>query len=671
MPIFSLLAIGSITMVFLEKKYRRNKRYQQKIQASKQAIIPFANKEKPTKTDVLADMGEVNHFQKTALLSFGLTGLGKFVYPPLTFVAIPLLIYNYAHYLKKSHHIIFKQKKWALGITELTSVTFALVTASYFTMAFLFSMYFTTRKLIMKTERDTQLNFSQVFGELPKTVWLWFDGIEREIMLDNVQINDILVVHAGEMIAVDGIIVSGHGVVDQRMLTGEAQPLEKIEADPVFTSTVLISGYLRIQVEKKGEETITGQVAKVLQSSANFKNKMQSRGELIVEKGAQKMNLTTVAALPFIGLNHALALGYAGFGYQMRLSAPLMVFNYLKHAAKNGILIKDGRALENISDIDIVVFDKTGTLTQEVPQIENMISCRGFSKTQLLQYAATAEQHQKHPIALAICAQAQQQGLEFLALEHADYRIGHGICVSLRDENNQIITVLLGSARFMQQSDISISHEIQTLEQQCAENGHSLVYIAQKDQGLMGVIELSPTLRTNAQLAIKTLQEQGKTIYIISGDQKAATAHLADSLGIEDYFAETLPEDKANIIADLQSKGHKVCFVGDGINDSIALQKADVSISLKGASSIAMDTAEIVLLQPNLLLLSEILTMSHQLDRRMSNSMVINTGSGILCISSVLFLGLGFSGAMVLYYSSLSANIVNAMLPMAQNKIAR
>ena len=667
MPIFVPLAIGGLALAFL-KKYHKNKKVQE-TQASKKELRSITQGAKPTKTDVLADMEEVNHFQRNSLWAFGLTGLGKLIYSPLTFIGVPFLLYNYAHYLRKSYHIIFKQKKWALGITELTSVTFALFTASYLTMAFLFSMYFTTRKLIMKTERDTQINFSQIFGELPKKVWLLVDGVEMEVGLDDVQIDDILVIHAGEMIAVDGVILSGHGVIDQRMLTGESQPLEKVENDPVFTSTVLISGYLQIKVEKKGEETITGQVAKVLQSSANFKNKMQSRGELIVEKGAKMMTTTTVVALPFIGLNHALALGYAGFGYQMRLSAPLMVFNYLKHAAKNGILIKDGRALENISEIDIIVFDKTGTLTQEVPQIENIISCNGFSATQLLHYASTAEQHQKHPIAQAICEHAQQQNLEFLHLEHADYQIGHGICVSLRDEKNKIITILLGSARFMQQSNIMIPDEIHHLEQKCTSNGHSLVYIALKDQSLIGVIELSPTLRTDAQQAIKILQEQGKTIYIISGDQEAATAYLARSLGIENYFAETLPEDKANIIEGLQNKGHKVCFVGDGINDSIALQKADVSISLKGASSIAMDTAEIILLQPSLLLLSEILSMSHQLDNRMNNSMILNTGSGIICLGGVLFLGLGFSAAMVLYYSTLSANIINATLPMTQSKI--
>ena len=217
----------------------------------------------------------------------------------------------------------------------------------------------------------------------------------------------------------------------------------------------------------------------------------------------------------------------------------------------------------------------------------------------------------------------------------------------------------------------NIPNDIKSVQIECAEKGHSLIYIALENQQLMGVIELRPSLRKNAKEVATALRQQGMTLYIISGDQQKPTQQLAQTLGIENYYAETLPEDKAKIVESLQKQGRKVCFIGDGINDAVALQKADVAISLHGAATIATDTAEIVLIKPDLAYLPYLLQMANDLNNRINSGTIINTASSITCVTGILIFGMGISGAVFLYYSTLGINIVNAMVPIMREETAK
>jgi len=669
MPILTTsLAIGGILFAaWKDNQLSRRKKNIISTLPEKNSLVKTAP---PTKTDILKSEAEATHYQRISLVALGLTGIGAIFHSPITLLSIPLLTYNYFHYLKRANHVIFKEKKRVLGIFELSTVTGVLVLGKYWAAAIIFTMFFTARKLIIKTERSTHIDLNNIFGSLPKKVWILREHLEIEVPLNTLQTNDIMVVRAGEMIAADGKIIIGEGTVDQCMLTGESQPIEKSQEDKVFASTMLLSGWLHIQVEKQGEETVTGQIVEVLKKTADFKSHIQSRGEAIVEKGAGISMLAAATALPLIGASPALALNYSGFGYQMRLAAPLTVLNYLRIASNHGVLVKDGRALEKLAKVDTIIFDKTGTLTETIPQVERIVVCNGFTEKKLLQYAATAEQRQKHPIAQAISQMAAQQNLRSFPLKNSDYEVGYGIRVSFVDPEagSKVQTILLGSERFMESAKINIPNDIKSVPIKCAENGHSLIYIALENQQLMGVIELRPSLRKNAKEVATTLRQQDMTLYIISGDQQKPTEQLAQMLGIENYYAETLPSDKALIVENLQKQGRKVCFIGDGINDAVALQKADVAISLHGAATIATDTAEIVLIKPDLSYLPYLLQMANDLNNRMNTSTMLNTASGISCITGVLIFGMGISGAVFLYYSTLGVNIANAMIPIMRKK---
>ncbi|MGV6809726.1 MAG: heavy metal translocating P-type ATPase [bacterium] len=656
------LALGRATYIRFRNKRPQSDEPQTQKNQRQETEIPAT----PKPTPLAPAEKSVRQQQYTALSALGLSALGTVTSPVIALGAIPLLAYNYFSLMKEVRDAFKNKGKLIVSLFDAASVTLAIFMGSLLVVAFLLTVLYSARRLIARTERQTQADFNRIFAEISTTAWLLKDNVEIEVPLNSLKINDVIVVHAGDMIPVDGCIVAGEGMLDQHLLTGEFQPTEKKVGDTVFTSTLLISGTLQICVEKQGSETITGQIAKTLEHAAEFKQQMQSRGDEIVEKGASRTLLACGAALPFMGFGQVVALSYSGFGYQMRAAAPLMIFNYLRIASQNGVLIKDGRALDKLQNINTIVFDKTGTLTEEIPQIIRINACADLTEERLLQYAASVEQRQKHPVGLAICHYAQQQGIQLLALRHSEYAIGHGLRAELFDPNQAQTcqNIIIGSRRFIETAAIAVPDSIERMQTLAGEQGHSVVYMANGDGQLLGAIELGPILRPQVKETVATLHDLGIETYIISGDQEKPTRNLAHALGIEHYFAETLPEEKANIVARLQSEGRTVCFMGDGINDSVALQKADVSISLHGAATIAQDTADIVLMEADLQHLPYLLSMSKELNQRMNRSELMNNAFGIACMGSVIVLGMGLSGAMLLYASGMMASLSNAMLPL-------
>lgn len=259
------------------------------------------------------------------------------------------------------------------------------------------------------------------------------------------------------------------------------------------------------------------------------------------------------------------------------MSGPLGVLNFLNLAAERGILVKDGRALEQFSEIDTILFDKTGTLTLDQPQVAAVHPVQGWSADRVLALAAAAEARQTHPIAQAILTAADAKALDLPAVAPVHYALGLGLKVRLvsdrpdtQDEHALLIRV--GSDRFMLAEGIVLPEEIVTLTQTCQQNGHSLVMIA-VDDSFAGCIELQPTVRPEVPQVIQALRAQGLRLYIVSGDQEAPTRHLAQQLDM-DYIANTLPGEKAARVSALQQAGHRVCFIGDGINDAVAMRQS-------------------------------------------------------------------------------------------------
>ncbi|MEN8219986.1 MAG: heavy metal translocating P-type ATPase [Pseudomonadota bacterium] len=613
-------------------------------------------------------MSSVNRINKAAiearnklnisLVSLGLIISGYLIYPPLLLVSIFPLLYIAMHRLKTAYTTLFIEKRLRIEVVDGLWITGALVNGYYFWVAVGTGIYFLSEKILAETEDSSRQNLINVFGEQPRSIWVLVNGVEIETPFEQLQVGDTIVVHASEIIPADGIIRQGIASIDQHRLTGEAQPAEKTVGDSVFASTLVLSGKLHIQVEKTGKETVAAQIGKILSEMSNFTLSIQTRGKKLTDKSALPTLLLSGVALPLFGSNGALALLGNYPGGNLRLLAPMTLLNFLKAASQHGILIKDGRSLELMNKIDTIVFDKTGTLTLEQPQVCKIHLCSLLSENELLSYAATAEYRQTHPVAQAILAAATERQLLLQVPQQAHYEVGYGIKVQLP---NKLLRV--GSERFMQMEGIRIPENIQAIYEHCNELGNSLIMVAIDDE-LAGAIELEARLRPEAQKVIEQLQQRGLALYIISGDQEGPTRKLAEQLGIQNYFANTLPENKAQLIEKLQQEGKNVCFVGDGINDSIALTQADVSISLSGASTIATDTAQIVLMDANLERLLDLLQITQALDENMKTNLTVSTIPGVIGIGSVFLFHLGFMTSVVLYALGLFTGVANTMRPM-------
>ena len=347
------------------------------------------------------------------------------------------------------------------------------------------------------------------------------------------------------------------------------------------------------------------------------------------------------------------------------MAVPLAMLSSLTLCASKGILVKDGRALEMMNQVDTVLFDKTGTLTRERPEVGRVIAADGWEPDQILGFAAAAERKFHHPIALAILHKADELGLILPPTDDTQYKVGYGITVQIEG-----YTVRVGSKRFLESEGIEIPARILEALDRAHLEGHTMVMVAVDDR-LGGAIELQAAVRPEVREIIRGLRERGiKHIAIISGDHDAPTRRLAESLGMDRYFAQVLPADKADYVAKLQAEGRKVCFVGDGINDSIALKKADVSISLRGASSIATDTAHIVFLEGGLSKLCDLRDIARDLDRNVNRSWSMIVAPNVTNVVGVFTMGFGIMTSVITNNVSALAALANGLLPLRKIKRA-
>ncbi|MDQ6975539.1 MAG: heavy metal translocating P-type ATPase, partial [Mariprofundaceae bacterium] len=517
-------------------------------------------------------------------------------------------------------------------------------------------------KIIKKAEDNSQKHLLDVFSGHPSKVWVEKDDVEIQIDFNDLKKDDIVIVNAWEVIPVDGVIKSGLATIDQHLLTGESQPVEREDGDTVFASTLLLSGRVSIIVETAGEDTLAAGIGHLLNNTQHYKDNMMARGQKLAdsflpwELGIGGLTLFT------LGPSAALAALWSGFGANMAILGPLSVLNYLQILSRQGILIKDGRVFESMRQVDTVVFDKTGTLTMEQPTVGMIHTFMGFDENEVMRFAAAAEHRQNHPVAKAIVSKADELELILPEMDDASYALGFGIQVTIEERLVQV-----GSLRFMQQKEVELPDDILPLQQLAEQQGYSLIYLA-IDQQLAGMLEMHPTIRPEAQEVLHYLKQRGLTLYIISGDHEEPTRHMAEKLGIHHYFSEVLPENKADMVQKLRDKGKFVCFVGDGINDAVALKSAQVSISLKGASSAATDTAQIIFMEQSLRRLPTIFDLSDEFEQTMNNNLVGSVMPGIVNIAGIYLLHTGIALGMTIFYLGSLVGLGNTLMPLAKHQ---
>ncbi|MEZ0295444.1 MAG: heavy metal translocating P-type ATPase [Candidatus Methylacidiphilales bacterium] len=593
-----------------------------------------------------------------ATTSLAIATVAQFVYPPLLIPSAALFAYTLIPSVKQAIEVL-KERRLGVDVLDTIVAGVCLVTGQIFAGAVLAWCLSFGRKLLKKTEDDSKKMLLNVFGKQPRFVWLFKDGVEVEVSLDKLKVGDIVVVHTGETVPIDGIVTEGMAMIDQHTLTGESSPAEKVVGDNVFASTVMLAGKILVEVTKAGNETTSAKISQILNDSAGYKMDSQTRGEAMADKAVIPTLAIATLGLSTIGVNGATAIVNCDFGTGIRMAAPLGMLSSLTLCAQHGILVKDGRALESMDKVDTFLFDKTGTLTRERPEVGRIIVAGSYSADTILAYAAAAEQKFSHPIAKAIIDKFEQAKLTMPKTDEQKYAVGYGITVDIEGH-----TVRVGSNRFITMEGIETPEAIKKAQEEVHATGSSLIMVA-IDNELSGALELVASARPEAFEIVKGLRDRGvKHIAIISGDHTKPTEKLAKELGMDRFFAEVLPQDKANYVELLQKEGKTVCFVGDGINDSIALKKANVSISLRGASSVATDTAQVVFMEESLKKILELKDISRELTQNINRSWMLIAVPNIFCITGAFFFGFGVMHSVIFNNVSAIGALVNGLAPL-------
>ena len=439
------------------------------------------------------------------------------------------------------------------------------------------------------TQRIAHSANTDLLASLQTDVRLLRDGEELIVASSSLVAGDRIQLFAGDQIPVDGIIESGESSLDVVKLTGESVPREAGAGDDVLAGFILLEGSLVIQVSAVGEATRIGQITSMIESAPVFDTRVGNYAGKI----ANRFVLPTLA---LAGLSLVLSAGNIAqaasllmfdLGTGLRVSVPTAIMAALTKAGSQGLLIRSGRALEQLADVDVVVFDKTGTLTEGHPSVVEVSLLGNADLHRLIQLAASAEQGLNHPVAEAVINHAASLGIHTQPCEQWDYHIGRGVSAQIDGH-----AVLVGNARLLREEGL--------VPAQASAQPHlataTPVYLA-VDGVLEAVIYAADAIRPDSRQLIEELHRRGIQAHMLTGDVAAVAHAVAERLGLapEEVHAEALPDQKAELVKKLAQQGHKVAFVGDGINDSAALAYADVSISFASGSDLARETADIVL----------------------------------------------------------------------------
>jgi len=563
---------------------------------------------------------------------------------------------------KRAERSLIAEKKIRAPLLSSVFILSCMAIGQFFGITITILFYYYAEKIMMKTKRELKNRIVNIFDQLPDKVWVLREGVEIETPLNMAKIGDIIIINTGDIIPVDGIIIHGRAIIDQHTLTGEFQPSEKTVGDMVFANTVVVNGRFQIKIQQTGNQTSAAKIEEILHNTTEYKSNLYLQGEKWADRLVLPVLGFSAVSMPFVHFIGSVSIINCSFEARVMMLAPFGTFNHLNHASKKTIFIKDGRALEKAVEIDTVLFDKTGTLIDKLPETGQIFCCNGWDKDTILSYAATAEYRLKHPIALSIVQKAKELNIDFADSEDLDYKIGFGLKVNI---DNHVVRV--GSKKFILSEGINVPEIIETKIDEFHEKGHSVILVA-IDHQTGGLIELRPSLRPEMVEVLKGLRKSGiKNISIVSGDHEKPVKKLAESLGLKSYFAEVLPENKAYIVEKLQKQGKTVCFVGDGINDTIAMKKADLSISLNGASTVATDVAHVILMDGTLSTLCELFDISYELKRKSKRTLGILIAGAMFNIAGVFLFHFGVITTTLLNISTISLGALSG-IPNSKRK---
>lgn len=573
-------------------------------------------------------------------------------YVPAVF-GLVIFIYGGMVFLRSAQHELAARRPGMMTLISM-AITVAFVYSALVTLKLVDGMDFWWELATLVTimlfghwvEMASISNAQNALNELKKLLpdiaeRVTYEGSEK-VAVSKLRVGDKIIIRPGGQIPVDGMVVEGESKVNESMLTGESKLVKKAIGQNVIGGTLNTNGSLTIEVVRVGNETTLAGIMKLVSEAQNSKSDTQ----ILADKAAYYLFFVAVGAALLTGavwsvsgasINHTLervvTVLIIACPHALGLAIPLVVAISTSKAAKSGLLTRRRLALEEARNTDIVLFDKTGTLTKGEQGVVDVIA---DDKAQLLQLAASVESGSEHPVAMAILATAKEQKVallkskKFLALE------GRGVLAVVDGRE-----LYVGGPQLISELGVKLLGKFLTAKNKAAERGQSIVYVIE-NKVVLGAIAIADTIRDESKETIGRLKAGGQQVYMLTGDSEGVARWVAGELGIDKYFAEILPGDKAGIVKELQQDGSKVAMVGDGINDAPALAQADVGIAIGAGTAVAIESAGIVLASSDPMGVAKVLVLSKATYRKMIQNLWWATGYNVLAIPLAAGVGMGF-----------------------------
>ncbi|TCK61918.1 heavy metal translocating P-type ATPase [Seleniivibrio woodruffii] len=481
-------------------------------------------------------------------------------------------------------------------VLDATVISMLLLRKDYFTAGSITFLLNLGHYLEASTQYKSDRMLKSLIKPEVEYVWILDGKTEKKVAMGEVLVGSLVIVGAGEMIPVDGIVRGGEGLINQASVTGESLPVTAGPDSEVFAGTVVAEGRLVIEARKVGAETTTARIAKFINNSLKNKSNTEVRAFKIADRMVPvTFGIGLATLLLTRDFRRASSVLSVDYSCALKLVTPTAIKSSMYCAASEGIFIKGAQSLENMAEIDTIIFDKTGTLTKGSLEVSDIISFSDMDEREILRTAASAEEHYSHPIASAVVKEAERRNIPLEETGEVDFIIAHGVSAYVGKRH-----ILAGSRHFIHDDENIDCCAADETADALRKTGRSILYVA-CDGVLAGIIALKDVPRAESAEVIKELKKRGVSrVVMLTGDHRDTAMHVAGELGIKEVYYEMKPEDKLSVVNRLKSEGHKIAFVGDGVNDAPALLSAHVGISMPEGADLARETSDVILLRNDL-----------------------------------------------------------------------
>ena len=599
----------------------------------------------------------------------GLVWLRPIALTSLVTVTLPIV--------KRASQSILGDRKLNIDCLDLLALGLSYWQGQLVTPALVITLHELGDVIRDRTARSTETQTADLLDAIGHFAWVLREGNPVQIESDRVQPGETVIVYPGEQIPVDGEVIKGLATIDQQQLTGESMPIVADVGTEVYASTLIRSGQIYIRADRVGKQTRAAASLELLQNAPVEDTRMANYAAQLADRLIlPSLVLASVVSVVTGEPARAASILTLDFVTGIRVSMPTAFLSALNHNTRHGILVRSGRTIEQLAEVDTVVFDKTGTLTQGQLTVVGIQTIPGrMSAEQVLTLAAAAEQRIAHPVAEAITNYAQSQNIKVPRRQEWNYEVGLGIRATIESRE-----VLVGSDRFLAEEGISLEcletkafplrHSCDLEQKSASSEWLSLIYVG-CDGELQGVIQYADPLRLESPGLIRSLQASGREIHLLTGDNQQRAQIVADALNIPlpQVHAQAFPEQKAAIVRDLKLAGKTVAFVGDGLNDSVALAYADVSVSFANGSDIAREIADVVLMNNDLTSLMEALNIAQETKKTIEQNTLLVVAPNLMAMGLASTVGLNPLIATVVHNGSAIAAGLNSLRPLVQHQL--